>query len=414
MTEEASTMVWSEKLRVSAAAFRPAVIALATVVVMFSLARGLRFPSFWAASAAQVDCSAGFVKRCALGEVAHLLHYPVSNYFALAALSCAALACALCALAWNSRAMFASRTGRFVALAFASSFAAAYYVDLIGYYDIPLTIVALGAVWCAERGRIWSLAALTVVGLLIHELYLLTFLPVTLAPLLLGQRLRWRALLGIGALAVGITILMALQRPATPEFADALYRKANATANFPIRRDYFYVFRWSLKSNLRLMQMLAYPEQYWRDMVVWGAWMVLPVMAIVGWLIARGWSQVLAWKRVAIAAAILTPLSLNLIGLDASRWYDLVAVNAFIVLGLLFRLEGPPSVEARPLVIATLAASCLGLCTQVRFIDDMPPSVIEAVNFRLPIWEPPMPKAEARALFKRSKVIDLNINSEQP
>jgi hypothetical protein len=411
MTQEVANVTWPRRTAWPVAYVRPALIVLATLAVTFSLARGLRFPSFWATSAAQVDCSTGFVKRCALGEIARLAHYPVSNYWALTALFAASLVCALGALVWWCGPMGRSTPGKLIALAFACSFTAAYYMGLIGYFDIPLTILTVAATWCAHRRRLWWLAGLTVAGLMIHEVYLLTFFPVTVLPLLLADRPRWKPIFGIGAVALALTALLALQRPASAAFALHLYEKARDTTDFPIRDDYFFVLRWSLSDNLRLMRLLAYPEAYWRDMIVWGAVMISPVMALAGWAFFAGW-RLDRWRRVLVVGAVLAPLSMNLLGLDASRWYTLVAVNALIVIGLMFRAHGPPKLSAKPLLIAALAASAIGLCTQIRFIDDMPPTLIDAMDFRLPIYEPAMSKKDARALYRRSRAIDRVVNGE--
>jgi hypothetical protein len=342
MTEEVANVAWARCSSARIVSVRPLLIVLATLSVTFSLARGLRFPSFWAASAAQVDCSAGFVKRCALGEIARLAHYPVEHYSTLTLLFLASLVCALATLVWWCRPMGQTSSGKLIALAFACSFTAAYYVGLIGYFDIPLTIVTVLATWCAQQRRILSFSALTVAGLLIHEVYLLTFFPVTVLPLLLAERPPWRSIVIVGGVAIGLTVFLALLPPMGPEAARALYEKARKAADFPIRDDYFFVFRWSLKDNLHLMRLLAYPEAYWRDMIVWGAVMIAPAMAVASWAFFAGWS-VTVFRRALVAAAVLAPLSMNLIGLDASRWYTLVAVNALIVMGLMFRARSPTS-----------------------------------------------------------------------
>src|SRR5579871_1528497 len=60
---------------------------LTIAVAIIAALKGVRLPSLWAATQLQLDYSAGFLKRGAMGSLFHLLHIPIERYWVSAGVS---------------------------------------------------------------------------------------------------------------------------------------------------------------------------------------------------------------------------------------------------------------------------------------------------------------------------------------
>jgi hypothetical protein len=131
---------------------------------------------------AQIDYLYGVVRRGLFGEVCRVLHVPVADYRVFSAIALLLLA-GLLTLMFRLMSQIGINDmaeGSLIAL-IASSFWLAYLVNLVGYFDI---ILALLAVTVISIRRPWTQAlaaiALGSIGVLFHEIYLFALLPVSL------------------------------------------------------------------------------------------------------------------------------------------------------------------------------------------------------------------------------------------
>ena len=145
--------------------------------------KGLRLPYIWAATQAQIDYRSGYLRRGLFGEVCRRLHIPTWHYSVFSIVAFGLLAAFFWLLARSVRrsGLDAAGLGAFSAL-LASSFCITMLTNLVGYYDILMALLVLG-VMQFQSPRVQVIAALAagIVGVMVHELYAVAYLPVSLA-----------------------------------------------------------------------------------------------------------------------------------------------------------------------------------------------------------------------------------------
>ncbi len=155
-----------------------------------SILKGIRLPSLWAATQMRNDYETGFVKRGLFGEILSKLGLYPESYLDAVLISGILFSAMICMLIWH-----VWRTGSFHFLGqglavglFCASYALTYVAHTIGYLDICLILLTLGILSTSGQGAggilLTGLAA--VLGILIHELYLIVFFPLTILPFVLN------------------------------------------------------------------------------------------------------------------------------------------------------------------------------------------------------------------------------------
>ncbi len=327
---------------------------LGTIAIL----RGCDRPNTWILTQAQIDYSEGFVKRALFGE---LLTRPLHLY---SSGSYTALSYSFMAVALASLALFTERSGvrrrignGEVAALFFSSYALTYFVSDVGYFDALLLILTLPLLLVRSVTSRFLLALpLSVVALLLHEMFLLAFLPVVLLTFLVNyqvatnlQEKRRVALFGIvlSLANLVITLIIALQPTLSAAKVAALEAGVRAHARFTVRHDFFVVLNRSFADNLHLMVTSFYSDPTWWISQMASIFFFAPLVLLL-WLAIRrvlasaglGQSRPLRWSA---ATASLAPLSLHLMGFDSVRWNCLVGLTTYLVLLTLCRhLAGAP------------------------------------------------------------------------
>lgn len=310
-------------------------------VGFLALMKGIRLPNLWAATQAQVDYRFGFVKRGLFGTVvARPLH--LHAYWRFAAFSTVMLLALLTALA-----IFAVSSGmrrRFrpaVLLAvFSSSYAVTYLGNMNGYFDILLALTAVALV--SIRRPLLRLAfglVLIPAALLVHESFLVIFLPVVLLPFLLeweaGKRVGMVAIILLGTLAIGVTARLALRRPLDSRQIAMEQSAIKSQVDFAERKDFFDVFDRSTKDNLRLMWSYTH-RLFWWVRLASCAIVVAPMIGMYLWIIRglmRGNGTSL-WAIIGVGVAALAPILMNAVAWDIGRWFALAQVTTYLSLGV--------------------------------------------------------------------------------
>ncbi len=317
-----------------------------------AILKGLRFPVIWAASQAQADYREGFLKRGLFGEVCRRVHLNIADYRVFAILSLAILAAFLLmlfAFARSSR-MRADSDGPLITL-LAGSYCISYLVCMVGYLDILLAILALAVL--AIRRPAAQLLAIALVGcfaVLVHEMYAVVFLPLTLLPFLLQTTApgpeapprRTRSLLyaAIAFLLPWIAVAaLTAHRALTPEQIAALKSSMLARVNFPAEPKVFDIYSLSALGNIRMMG----------EYLFTGSWVVLQLLAMAAFLPTTIYFLRLAFHalpeeqrrspvlRVWMAVIVFGPLAMNIIAYDLYRWAALMSFNALLALLVVLR-----------------------------------------------------------------------------
>ena len=347
---------------------QPALLFLSLLAVF----KGIHRPDRWGATQMETDYSAGFIKRGLFGEVLRHLH--VSHYNQIVVLSLAAtllLIVQLSLLAYRQLARYAGTRSAWMGGVFMTSFALTYLVSLTGHLEIFLAALAL-AVLAIRRSSLFLIAAIpaTVVGLLIHELFLMVFVPLLALRALLdavqekvrqdrdgstsfdlaSYKPKIRSILSTKAgmgflLLLVVSVVTTLFLSATPSLTAqriVLLRQAMIVRlDFPPREWLFAVFARGIGDNLHIMGALARTPRYWisrvESILVFGPPAAFFLCASFWKLrqVPRGGLYHLL--RVAILVASLSPLALHLFGFDVFRFDALVVLTSFVAMALVWQ-----------------------------------------------------------------------------
>jgi hypothetical protein len=359
------------------------------VFSLFAFLKGLRAPGDWPLTQAQIDYSHGFVKRGLQGAFLSLLHihrfHPLSAYFFV---QLALLLALLIALVRSARVE--ERFGSVLPVAlFATSYAVTFLTHAVGYTDIPLAMVLVVLLLVRDpAGRFGWALLLVPVALLVHESFLLMFLPVLLFSfltdaLLAGHRAQRRrtlvAAVALSVLALGITLAFSIKPNMDQDQIDRFEAEIEQRVDFDVRDDFFNVLSRPLSGSFEeAWDGLTYADWYEKDLATLAD--LLPPVLLLFYFTRRMLREALPGedrrgeRRLLWGAAILAtlaPLGMYLLGVDGGRWNTTAALAGLLVfLVLCRRLPAAPlrvSPAERNLAVMMLAfnmAAGMGLFDQ--------------------------------------------------
>jgi hypothetical protein len=359
---------------------------MATVLLgVVSFLRGIRYPNIWSATQASINYHQGLVKRGLFGATfggwlhfERYLRFSLFSYFLMSVLMLM-----LGLLVHQSGAMRRLGAGEPVAVFFAS-YALTYMANLVGYLDIPLGILTVGLLLIRDA-RVRAVAAVPIclVGILIHEMFLIVFLPVVLFSFVADgfelpsgrDRSRvWMIGLMVALVSLGMTLRLALLKPMTETQLAAMRAEIEDKADFPVNPGVFEVFLRSTGDNVRVMEGKLHDKGWvigaWADLAAF-----LPTMAMMlagVWLTARRLTEP-RFRGIALGCgliAALSPLLMYLFGWDSARWDALVCLEAFLVLMVLARaVPGEVRVFSGAYRYVSVLVIALGMATGGILLD---------------------------------------------
>jgi hypothetical protein len=302
-----------------------------------AILKGMRLPYIWAATQAQIDYRYGYLRRGFFGEVCRRLHSHIWHYgvFCIVAFGLLAGLFWLLARSMRRSGLDAAGLGAFTAL-LASSFCITLLTNLAGYYDILMALLVL-AVMQFRNLRLQVIAALIagIVGVLVHELYAVTYLPVSLAGIVCGlaereqrDRKLWVGLAAAAIIPWAIVLLPLGHAKMTPTEIATLALSIRSRVNFPSHDGVlFAIFGASSGENLHRMLGYMHAGTYWIE-EGFGLLAFLPTTLFflaLAWRIASDRQRALRWYFVLCTFA---PLLLNLVAYDRYRWLAMMELNA--------------------------------------------------------------------------------------
>jgi hypothetical protein len=317
------------------------------LLAVLAVLKGVRRPGLWALTHAELDYSFGFVKRGLLGTFYHEIHlwhwHPLWAMFVTET----AVLLFLITLMTLRSGLLSQRGGWYIAAAFASSYCVTFLVHLIGYTDIPLAALTVGLLLIRDsRLRFLSGLPIIPVAILIHENYLLLFIPVILFSFFLDgveeskevRRKAWTRGLVLCALAVVMALVTSLKPSLSLDQVRLMQTRMSSKVDFPLRSDVFDVLTFSLRHNLSLMWHM-YAHSYW-----WWAeqFLSLCVFGPVLFLLIRRCFRTLesvdrsvSYIRAAVLIATFAPLAMHLLGWDQVRWNTICVLDGYLSLLLI-------------------------------------------------------------------------------
>ncbi len=326
---------------------------------LLALGKGMHLPGPWPYTQAQLDYSAGFMRRGLFGTVlGHPLGLNVYTHFALVSTGLLLLLfAALALLARKAELVERTPPGELLAV-YASSYSVTYLAHLNGYMDIPLALLCVAPLFVRSTG--WRLLAAMVcagLGMMVHEQFFFCFLPVLVMSVLLGaveadtpgeRKLAWGGAVLLVLLGLGMTAFLAGHGSISAAQVGQLSRTATLRADRPLSEDVFEVLPRTTQENFEIMKSVwmrptFLPAQI-ESLLLFG-----PTAAVLSWatfLLLRKWRpRTYRWIYAAALLGTLAPLSLNLMGWDKNRWNELLALNAFLFLVIVCLMFGRQPVQ---------------------------------------------------------------------
>jgi hypothetical protein len=328
-------------------------------VGILAFGKGIHEPGPWPYTQAQLDYSAGFIRRGLFGaSLGHLLELNRYSHFVVVSTALLLLLFALIALlARSSKLAGRTLSGELLAV-YASSYSVTYLAHLNGYLDIPLALLCVAPLFVRSIG--WRLAAAvvaTVLGILIHEQFFFAFLPVLIVSVLFGaataktadeRRLAWTGAVLLAVLGLGMMLYLARHGSISVAQTDQLSQSIVRRADRPMDAEVLKVLPRTSRENLEIMKSVwrrpTYIPAQGESILLFG-----PAAAVLSWatlLLLRRWRPGKhRWLYAGVLLATLAPLSLHLVGWDKSRWNELLCLNAFLLLLLVSRQLGGQAVQ---------------------------------------------------------------------
>lgn len=310
---------------------------LLVVAGTIAILKGLRLPYIWAATQAQLDYRYGYVRRGLFGEFCRRLHVPIQHYAVFCVVSFVLLA-GMFWLLWRTMrrsGLDAASMGVFTAL-LGSSFCITLLTNLVGYYDILMAMMVL-AVMQFNAPRVQAIVALlaAIIGVLVHDLYAIAYLPVSLAGIacVLDERPSGRKgliALTTAAIIVPWTIVLLPPGRLTGAAIARLNGAIHARIDFPFHEGVLLaIFADSTHANVARMLGQMHAGTYWVE----ECFALLAFLPTTLFFLAAAWH--IAGKesrrlRLYFAICTFAPLLLNLVAYDRYRWLGMMELNAAI------------------------------------------------------------------------------------
>ncbi|WP_410663555.1 hypothetical protein [Amycolatopsis sp. lyj-84] len=308
---------------------RRSLTALFGIAVGIAAYTGFRLPGDWVATLQAVSLTDGFHRRFLVGT---LLKPFGHDYLVFAIASFGVLGAVLAAL---TIAFFGSRTEsrRLLVVAWLLLPTGGYLFHEVGYFDQVLYLLLFGALWVLHLNRPVLASALMALSVTVHEIALLTVLPVFGFVLL--RRFPFRRACALLAPAAGLGLLILALPPAAPGTVDRL-RQELSTTDFAYRADALDLFGRTQAESWRMYSII--------DVLLY----LLPIaIVVVGGFLYLHRPTLAAMLPV---AAIVAPTLLAFGGWDDARWGFLLATNFAVVLWLWL---GRREVTARQVAVLT-------------------------------------------------------------
>lgn len=362
----------------------------AWIVGGIAFGKGLMLPNRWSATQAQVDYSFGIVRRGLFGQVVTgpfgLQHYP---RFVVASALILLVFVSLLVL-YTIRSGIEQHFGNYqVSALFFSSYGFTYVANMIGYFDLILGSLAIFVLLIRNpRGRFLAALPISVIALLIHELFFFIFLPTLILSFLLqyGRErtgstapFRRRSAITMAALLalVGVvtTACIFLRPSLTEEQVSKMRLRVASRVDFDIKTEFFDVMTRSATDNAAVMR-LWYKQRYWwlanTISLVDFAPTLLLLMLITGKVI-RSTPALPGWAAWLATATALSPLAMHLLGFDAARWNAWVVVMAYLILLMVCSYSSDLSIRlTRPWRNAIILAIILNIASGNLLLDRRP------------------------------------------
>lgn len=310
------------------------VVGLAVCCALYT---GFRVPNAWSATLQAVSLTDGLHRRFVVGTVLRPFALATDfDYRLFATFSYLVLTWLLAIIVGNAlRTRLLEQ--RLLVIAWLLAPTGGFLFDVVGYFEQLLYLLLFVSIWLVRRERVIAATVLMTLTPGIHEIAILTVLP--LYGLVLLRSVHWKHAVIATAIPALVNVILLALPPAGDEVVASLSATL-AQANFTFRADALALFSRTLSENWRVFNVHDVAE-YVRPIAY-----VLIAFVIGIWFTDRsswrnGSDRLPSWSiLVASCAAIAVPTLLVYGGGDSCRWRFLVISNFVLVLWLMFDSRG--------------------------------------------------------------------------
>jgi hypothetical protein len=329
-------------------------VAVSILVAAFT---GFRVPNAWTATHDTVSLIDGFHRRFVVGTL--LRPFAAASgydYWLFAGFSFAVLAAVLAVLTIAAaRTELLSR--RALIIAWLLLPAGGFLFNEVGYFEQVLYLMLFVAIWLVARSRVPSATCLMCITPFVHEIAILTVIPVfgLVALRALPVRRAFAATLPPAILNLLVLAISPASAGAVASLSATLH-----TANFAPRSDALALFERAQAESWRLYSFQS-------GIVVVKPVAILLVVAFIAlWVTDRGF-----WRRgpgriptpivlLCSCVAIAAPALLVYGGWDANRWAFMIMSNFFLVLWISLGDRGARELRGSATIVLATTVLLLG------------------------------------------------------
>ncbi|MGW1995300.1 hypothetical protein [Embleya sp. NPDC001921] len=321
---------------------------------------GFRPPSAWTATLQSISWQDGFHRRFVVGTVLRpLAEWSGYAYGVFAAASYAVLATLVAVLVVAAVRTRVPARRALVAAWFVLP-TGGYLFHEVGYFEQVLFLALFGAWWLVARGRWVTAAAVIAISVCVHEIALLTVVPLFTLIVLRALPLRQAVAAVVPSVLVGALVLTL---PPTTNGATRRLTLRMSGADFPARSDVLEIFD---RSHAQSMRMYAPLD-------------VLSFLAPSGLLLAAALAiafspiVVAGLHRLAAIGAATAPVAAAFAGWDVHRWAFLLMANSAVVVWWWLGVEAAGAVRPAVRYRVLVAAAMLSVHVPLTYFDGFTP-----------------------------------------
>jgi hypothetical protein len=345
--------------------------AIAIAAIGFALAlalfTGFRVPNAWSATLDAVSLFGGFHRRFVVGTLLHPLAVATGySYWVFAAWSFLVLAALLAVLA---REAYRGDTSRRLVIVAVLALHGGFLFNEVGYFEQVHYLLLFAAIWLVHRQREVAAALVMAIAPAVHEIAILTVLP--LFGLVLARNVPFRRAAMLTAIPAAVNLAI-LAIPPARDGAIADLGAALAHANFAYRPDALALFdrtqhaAWDL---YKIHEVVVYV----RPMM----WILVALFALLWWSDRDGWLRERDRQRPAVVlaiscAAIAVASLLVYGGWDGNRWRFIVIGSFAFAVWLALAYRRSQALRASTITVLVIAALFIARQPEWYF-DDLAP-----------------------------------------
>jgi hypothetical protein len=300
-----------------------ALLAALFISVCYAFYRGFHAAGLWTVNYYQAGYFDGFSRRALLGTLFTPFGCLRFDYFFIEPMQFLVLCAGLGLLLYHG-----IKNREYAALAvFFVSAAGGYFFDEVGYPEQFLWLLAAATLYALKHDRNFLAATCLCLAIMVHEMALLSVLPLVLAWWAMQKKETVRSGMTIFLPPLLVFVILTAWFQTVPDSITARYFETASNCGYPVmRKDYFDIYHSQFAGDN------AKRFSYGADQFITA---VMPVLALAGVLVfsIRKKLGLSPLRQTVIGLCCVSPLLLGIFGSDSERWI-FIAFSQIIVIGL--------------------------------------------------------------------------------